>query len=49
MDERTRKLITMHPRYDVDRLHVLRKKGGRGLASIQNSVNASIERLEDYI
>ena len=53
MDQRTRKLMTMHkvlhPRDDVDRLYVSRKEGGRGLASIEDSVNATIQRLEDYI
>ena len=53
MDQRTRKLMTMHkalhPRDDVDRLYVTRKEGGRGLASIKDSVDASIQRLEDYI
>ena len=53
MDQRTRKLMTMHkavhPRDDVDRLYVSRKGGGRGLASIEDSVDASIQRLEDYI
>ena len=52
MDQRTRKLMTMHkalhPRDDVDRLYVSRKEGGRGLTSIEDSVNASIQRLEDY-
>ena len=53
MDQRTRKLMTMHkalhPRDDVDRLFVSRKEGGRELASIDDSVDASIQRLEDYI
>ena len=53
MDQRTRKLITMHkalhPRDDVDRLHVPRKEGGRGLASIEDSVDTSIQQLEVYI
>ena len=53
MDQRTRKLMTMHKalhtRDDVDRLHVSRKEGGRGLASIEDSVDASIQRLEDYM
>ena len=53
MDPRTRKLMTMHkalhPRDNVDRLFVLRKEGGRRLASIEDSVDASIPRLEDYI
>ena len=53
MDQRTRKLITMHkalyPRDDIDRLYVSRKEGDRGLASIEDTVDASIQRLEDYI
>ena len=53
MDQRTRKLMTIHkalyPRDDVDRLYVSRKEGGRRLASIEDSVDASIQRLEDYI
>ena len=53
MDKRTRKLMTMHkalhPRDDVDRLYVSRKEGRRRLASIEDSVDASIHRLEDYI
>ena len=53
MDQRTRKLMTMHkalhPRDDIDRLYVSRKEGGRGLASIEDSVDAPIQRLEDYI
>ena len=39
----------LHPRDDVDRLYVSRKEGGRGLASIENSVDASIQQLEDDI
>ena len=53
MDQRTRKLITMHkalhPRDYVDRLYVSRKEGVRGLASIEDSVDALIQRLKDYI
>ena len=53
MDQRTRKPMTMHqalhPRDDVDRLYASRKEGGRGLASIADSVDASIQWLEDYI
>ena len=53
MDQRTRKQMTMHkalhPRDDIDRLNVSRKEGGRGLASIEDSVDALIQRLEDYI
>ena len=39
----------MHNRDDVDRLYVPRKEGGSGLASIENSVDTSIQRLELYI
>ena len=39
----------LHPRDDVDRLYLLTKEGGRGLASIEDSVDASIQRLEDNI
>ena len=39
----------LHPRDDVDRLYVSRKEGGRGLASIEDRVDASTQRLEDYI
>ena len=40
---------TLHLRDDVDRLYVSRKEGRRGLASNEDSVDASIQRLEDYI
>ena len=47
MDEGTRKLITMHkalhPRDETDRLYVPRKEGGRGLTSIQDTVDVSIQ------
>ena len=39
---------TLHPRDDVDRLYV-RKEGGRGLANLEDSVDASIRRLEDFL
>ena len=42
MDQRTRKLMTMHktihPRDDVDRLYVYRKERGRGLASLKTAL-----------
>ena len=53
MDQGTRKLMTMykalHPRGDIDRPYISRKEGGRGLDSIEDSVDTSIRRLEDYI
>ena len=39
----------LHHRDDVDRLYVSRKEGGRRLASIEDSVDASTRRLENYI
>ena len=39
----------LHPRDDIDRLYVSRKEGGRGLASIEDSVDVSIQRLKEYI
>ena len=46
MVQRTRKQMTMHkvlhPRDDIDRLNVSRIEGGRGHASIEDSVDASI-------
>ena len=39
----------LHPTDDVNRLYVSRKEGGRGLASIKDSVDASKQRLEDYM
>ena len=38
----------MHFRGDVDRLYVSRKERGRGHDSVEDSVDASIQRLEDY-
>ena len=39
----------LHTRDGVDRLYVSRKEGGRGFTSIQDSVDASIQRPENYI
>ena len=53
IDEGTRKLMTMHkalyPRDGVDRLYVLRKERGRGrgLNSIEDSIDATIQLRED--
>ena len=53
MDKRTWKLMTMHKvlnlRDDVDRQNVPRKEGGRGHTNIEDSVDAFLQRLEDYI
>ena len=39
----------LHPRDDVKRLYMSRKEGGRELTCIQDCVDTSIQRLEDYI
>ena len=39
----------LHTRDDVDRLYVSRKERGRGLAGIEDSVDASIQRRGDNI
>ena len=39
----------LHPRDEVERQYVSRKEGRRGLASIEDSIDASIQKLEDYI
>ena len=39
----------LHPRDNANRLYVSRNEGGRGLANIEDSVDASIQQLEDYI
>ena len=40
---------TRKPIGDVNKLYVLKREGRRGLASIQDSDDASIQWLEDYI
>ena len=39
----------LQQRDDVDRLYASRKEGGRGLTCIEDRVNASVQRLDDYI
>ena len=39
----------LNPRDDIDRLHVSRKEGGRGLTSFKDSVDSSIRRHKNYI
>ena len=53
MDQRIKKLMTMHkaihPRDDMDRLYMSRKVQRRRLARIENSVDALIQGVEEYI
>ena len=49
----TRKLMTMHKillsRGGIDNLYVSRKERERGVTNIEDYVDASIRRFEDYI
>ena len=53
IDRKTRKLFTiygaLHPKSDVDRLHIPRKEGGRGLISIEDCVELAIRGLELHV
>ena len=53
MDKRTRKLMTMHnalhPRSTIDRLYIPRSEGGRGLLSVEDSVNLAKLGLQGYV
>ena len=53
IDRKTRKLFTiygaLHLKSDVDRLYIPRKKGGRGLISIEDYVELAIRGLEVYV
>ncbi|XP_067933124.1 uncharacterized protein [Watersipora subatra] len=52
LDRRTRKLMTvhkgLHPRSDVDRVYVERDQGGRGLMSVEETVNYECYSLKKY-
>ena len=52
IDRKTRNLFTiygaLHPNSDVDKLYIPRKKGGRGLISIEDCVELAIRGLEVY-
>ena len=50
-DQKTRKLMTIrkHPKDSTDRLRVSRKEGGRGRVNFDDSLEASIQRLENHI
>ena len=39
----------LHPRSDVDRMYKPRKEGGRGLTSVEDTVNLAKIGLERYI
>ena len=39
----------MHPKSDVDRLHITRKDGGRGLIAIEDCVELAVRGLEVHV
>ena len=53
IDRKTRKFFTiygaLHPKSDVGRLYITRKKGGRGLIYIEDCVQLAIKGLEVYV
>ena len=53
IDRKTRKLFTVyggfHPIFDVGRLYILRKDGGRGLIAIEDCVELAVRSLEVYV
>ena len=53
LDRKTRKLMTMyeahHPKEEVDRLHLQRHDGGRGLTGLENCAQVEAHSLEKYL
>ena len=39
----------LHPRYDTGRLYMSRKEGGSGYSYIEDYIEASVQKLEQYI
>ena len=50
VDRKTRRLFTiyggLHPKFDVDRLYIPRRDGGRGLKAIEDCVELAVRGLE---
>ena len=53
LDRKTRKMLTLHNMFhkkgDVDRLHISRQEGGRGLISIEDCVLMERNNLFHYV
>ena len=53
IDRKTRKLFTiyggLHPKSDVNRLHIPRKNGERGLAAIEDCVELTVRSFEVHV
>ena len=52
IDRETRKMLTMykmhHPKADIDRLYVKRKKGGRGLVQVEAAYKVETINISEY-
>jgi hypothetical protein len=50
---KTRKMLTMykmhHPKSDIDRLHVKRKEGGRGVVQVEVAYKTEIMNIAEYL
>ena len=53
LERKSRKAMTMygglHPKSDVDRLHVKRKEGGKGLISVEQCIREEENSLGFYV
>lgn len=53
LDRKTRKAMTMHgalhPKANINRLYMKRKRGGRGLISVEECVNSEKRNLKEYV
>ena len=53
IERKTRKLFTiygaLHPKFDADVLYITRNDGGRGLITIEDSVELAVRDLEVYV
>ena len=53
MDRRTRKLLTcnrmLHPKSDVDRLYLPRRKGGRGFLQVELAYSTATIGMKTYL
>jgi hypothetical protein len=53
IDRKTRKMLRVykmhHPKADIDRLHVKRKEGGRGLIQVEAAYKTEIVNIAEYL
>jgi hypothetical protein len=53
IDRKTRKMLTVykmhHPKADIDRLHVKRTGGGRGLVQAEAAYKAEVINIAEYL